>query len=200
MTDPPAAGTATPDVARAAASTLLRDARSVQPPNAAALKPAERLQAFALLDAAAKDADAASKLLKALREDMNESVVGALDALGLQRAPLAGGPTIYRSRELWAGLDLPDDVDDDEKAAIRERACQALKDEGLDDYVQEGFNSQSLSGYFRDRERELEDDARERDGLPDDAPVAVDPDDLLPEGLRGVIRLTERVQAKAKTS
>lgn len=78
----------------------------------------------------------------------------------------ASGQLVYVSRQLWAraaGGDKP-------------AACSALKEAGLGDFVEEGFNVHSLSAYFRE--------LRERDG-------AIDVDSLLPAQLRGAIELTE---------
>lgn len=86
----------------------------------------------------------------------------------------ASGKLTYISRRIWARARGGD------KAA----ACIALRDAGLGDYVEEGFNTNSLSAYFRELAKSLEDDT--------DMPPALDA--LLPAALRGVIDLTEDFQ------
>jgi hypothetical protein len=76
-----------------------------------------------------------------------------------------GGRTVYITRKVWARA-----------ASSKPDACQALKAAGLGDYVEEGFNTNSLSAYFREQ--------REAQPL-----VALD--SLLPEQLRDHIALTE---------
>lgn len=161
--------------------------------------PRDVLQAFASVDGAVKAADAAAKRLKDWRAGMEDRVLEALEQIGVQRAPLTGGPTIYRSRELWAGnaVDEDDEISTDD---AYERTCAALEKAGLGQYVQTRYNVQSLSAYFREREKELEAEIRDRDGLGLDDPVAVDPEDLVPEPLRGVLKISEVVKPKARTS
>lgn len=191
---------ATPTSVRANARTLLKDARAVQRPPGDA-EAAARLRWFADVDQAAKDADAAATVLKKLRETMQESCMDALDALDVDRYPLKGGPTIYRARELWAGLDFDaEDGDEQAKAEHKAAAIAALKDAGLGSVIAEQWNTQTLSAIFRDLERELEEAARAELGLGADEPVVLDLADVLPDALEGFIRLTEKVYLKAKTS
>lgn len=156
----------------------------------------ETLRIFGAIDQAAKRLEAISKKAKERRDGMNEKVLDALERMGVKNAPLQGGPTVFQERTLWAGTaDEIDDVDEAYRAA-----CEGLVAAGLEEYVQTRFNVQSLSGYFRERERELEAEARERDGLPADAPVVIDLEELIPEELRGLVKVTESVKAKARKS
>lgn len=157
---------------------------------------AETLRLFAGLDQVAKRLEAISKRAKERRDLMNDDVLEALARMEVKNAPLAGGPTVFQERTLWAGTAMETDDTD----AAYDAACDALEAAGLGEYVQRRFNVQSLSGYFRERERELEAEARERDGLAADAPVVVDPDELLPEELVGLVKVTESVKAKARNS
>lgn len=169
-------------------------------PDTAGTKPKTKLALFAELDAIAKLADPIAKRAKDRRESLWEVVLGTLDELGIQRFPIQGGPTIYRAREIWAGLDVDEDLDPGEKEKVWEEACAALREAGLDQYAVERFNTQSLSGYFREREKELEAEIREREGLAPDDPVILDLEDLIPEALKGKVRLTEKIFPKAKAS
>lgn len=157
----------------------------------------EELRLFAKLDRVGKRLEAAGKKAKGKAAELNDRVLAALEEVGLQNAPLAGGVTVYQERVLWAGNDADDEEDAD---AAYERACNALEEAGLGEYVQRRYNVQSLSGYFREEERRLEAEIRERDGLPPDQPVDVDPADLIPEPLQGVVKVSEVVKAKAKQS
>lgn len=162
--------------------------------------PAEILKLFAGVDGLVKVAEKLTKRAKDERQGLNDRTLQALQKLGLRNAPVQGGPTIYQARELWAGVEASGDEVTDED---RNEAIEALKSAGLDEYVAEGFNVQQLSAFFRERERELEEQIREREGLPADEPVVVDLDELFAgelAPLRGKIKLSEKVTAKAKTS
>lgn len=159
-------------------------------------EPREVLQIFGGIDQVAKRFEALAKKSKERRDSLNERVLDTLAAMGVKNAPLQGGPTVFQERTLWAGTAMETDDTD----AAYSAACDALEAAGLGEYVQRRFNVQSLSGYFRERERELEAEARERDGLAADAPVVVDPEELLPEELRGLVKVTESVKAKARNS
>lgn len=173
------------------------DLASIEVPTGLSTK--EQLRIFGKLHKATKRLEAVADKAKKKRDAMNDRTLEALEEIGLQNAPLADlGVTVFKERTLWAGTDKVDDDEDTDSAY--ERACQALKEAGLDEFVQTRFNVQSLSGYFREREKELEAAERERLGLGPDAPVVVDLEQVLPEPLRGAVKLTENVKAKAKQS
>jgi hypothetical protein len=167
------------------------------------LEPHETLKLFAEVDGIVKAAEGMLKRAKALRELLDHRTIEALGKLGLKNAPLDGGPTVYSERKLWAKLDVDEDADENERKARKAAAIAALKEAGLGEYVEEGFNSNSLSAVIRERETELEDKAREEAGLAPGAPVAIDPEEILSgdwEPLRGAIAVSEVVKAKARTS
>lgn len=162
-------------------------------------KPQDALQLFAHADRARKKLEAAAERAKQQASAHSARALAALQELGLQNAPLAGGPTVYQERTLWAN---PAKDPETEKGDY-ERACDALEAAGLDEYVLRTFNVQSLSAFFRERERQLEDEVRARENLAPDAPVAVDPDDLFSgelAPLKGRIQISEAVKAKARQS
>jgi hypothetical protein len=175
---------------RADARRLLVDARELdRPTDPDDLIASRRLRWFADVDQAAKDSEAAAKALKKLREVAYDDVVAALEALDVDRYPLKGGPTVYVTSELWAGLDADDDMDQAARDAHKALACDALKAAGLGDLVAEGWNAQTLSGVFRAREAELEAEGE----LPE-------LDDLIPDELDGFVKLTRKTYPKCKTS
>jgi len=77
------------------------------------------------------------------QKELEEPVMDFMAQMGLERVRI-NGMTVYIRRELWAGA-----VDGD-----YEKACKALKEAGLGDYVQERFNTQSLSAYIREADKE----------------------------------------------
>lgn len=81
------------------------------------------------------------------------------------------GKLVYVNRRIWARAAT------DDKAP----ACEALRAAGLAEFVQEGFNTTSLSAYFNEQAKNAE-----ADGTP-----VTDLEELLPESLRGAIALTE---------
>jgi hypothetical protein len=147
------------------------------------------------------------------RKKLEPRVREELTAAGFQRVGLERGITVYMERQLWAGLDgegigeppAPGDLDEgpDEGAEQDvtdyqyEVACDALERAGLGHLVQRRFNTQSLSAHFRRIEEEAEEAYREENGLEPDAPVALEPEQLLPPELVGVLKLTEKFTAKA---
>lgn len=58
------------------------------------------------------------------------------------------GATMYLHRQLWAGVN---------EGFTKEQAAQELKEVGLGEYVQESFNMNSLSAYYREATRESDD-------------------------------------------
>lgn len=82
----------------------------------------------------------------------------------------ASGKLVSITRQIWAR------AHDGEK----DMAADALEAAGLGDYVQRGFNTNSLSAYFRELAKQHA-----------EAGNPVDLEQLLPEALRGAIDLTE---------
>jgi len=90
---------------------------------------------------------------------------------GTQSVKNSAGATTYLFRQLWAGVEEGSDYD---------RACAALRAAGLDDLIQVRFNSQSLSAYCRELEKDDQ-------GQP-----------VLPASFAGSIKCTERVSVRVR--
>lgn len=90
---------------------------------------------------------------------------------GVRRKVTTDGVAVGITRRIWARA-----ADGD-----KDSAADALEAAGLGDYVQRGFNANSLSAYFREEVKR-----READGDP-----VTDLSDLLPDTLRDVIALTD---------
>jgi hypothetical protein len=74
------------------------------------------------------------------------------------------GKTVFLHRSLWATINYPEGMPDEEKPAYKKAALQALKEagEGVAHLVYETCNSQSVSAYMRN---ELPED--EETGMPE---------------------------------
>lgn len=114
------------------------------------------------------------KQLKAVKRSLEPRHAEMLDTFAQRGETSArhaeSGKLVYVNRQIWARAD-------GEKAD----ACEALRAAGLEAFVSEGFNTHSLSGYFREKRDELE-----AEGTP-----VTDVEALLPDELRGQIALTE---------
>ena len=80
------------------------------------------------------------------------------------------GMTVYLSRQLWASI--PDGVE-------KEQVIDGLKSAGLEHFVRENYNTQTLSSWMRDLERE---------------------DESLPEPLQGLLTGSERYNLRVRRS
>lgn len=112
------------------------------------------MQQYRKLDLLRRDLDAklkdAKEKLSQLEPEVRDQLIMAgmdkitVNAKPTKRIPFPRACTIYVKRDLWAKVpDAP---------GAREAAVAALKDAGLDMYVGENFNSQSLSAYLREVE------------------------------------------------
>lgn len=113
--------------------------------------------------------DRVKKALAPLHEEMLDEFAERGDSSARHAA---SGKLVYINPKIWARA-----------ATDKPSACVALRAAGLGDFVEEGFNTNSLSSYFR----ELAKSELEAKGIPitDEAIEA-----LLPEPLRGEIALT----------
>lgn len=87
------------------------------------------------------------------------------------------GRTIYIHKQLWAGY-----------KNSKEEALEALRKAGLDNYIYETYNTNSLSAYFREVYRDHEDEY----GFIDD------PEKILTPELNGEIKLTEKISLRSR--
>lgn len=121
---------------------------------------------FALLTKEKKGLNARLAVIQKRLNELEKHLLGYIEQGEFPDSSRVGGLTLYTSTTLWASP-----VDGD-----YEGASDALEQAGLGDFVGRRFNSQSLSAYFREERKKR--------------PLA-DVEDLLPESLRGVIKLSE---------
>lgn len=81
------------------------------------------------------------KVLKKEKAKLEPQILADFEAGKVQNSRV-NGLLIYLHRQLWASA----------KDGDRARACAALKAAGLGDYVEEGFNSSSLSAWVREQD------------------------------------------------
>jgi len=112
-----------------------------------------------------------------------ETVKDAMDALkipllkqmqetGVQNVK-AGGRTVYLHRQVWAGC---------AEGVSKEQVCEALEAAGLDEFVYETWNSQTVSAWVREQKEGP-------DGLP-----------ILPPELVGKLVASEVFEARVRRS
>ena len=75
-------------------------------------------------------ADERSRLEQQLLDDFQQNGIQSIRA---------NGATVYLERKLWARPNAP-----------RDKVAAALRDAGLDEYVKEDFNTNSISAYARE--------------------------------------------------
>ena len=101
-----------------------------------------KLNRFVELEKQRRDLETRLKALKEETTKLKESILSDFEEAGMSKT-VVEGMTVYVHRQLWASA-----IDSD-----YERACQALKSAGLNDYVQERFNINSLSAYVRELDK-----------------------------------------------
>lgn len=125
------------------------------------------------VDLKARKADL-ERELRAVKEDLAPLEAALLEEFAAEgvagKRHASSGKLVSISRKVWARAAGGD----------KDAAADALVDAGLGDYVQRGFNTNSLSAYFREQLREKTEQGEH---------VALE--DLLPEPLRGRVELTE---------
>lgn len=124
-----------------------------------------------LKDALSKLKEHRKKYEKNLMKEMSEKGVNSIKV---------NGRTIYFHNQYWASY-----------IENKQDAVQALKEAGLDSYVNETYNTHSLSAYFRERIQEKE----EEEGEP-----VMDPEEVMPPELKDKIEITERTQLRSRSS
>lgn len=188
MTDTETAG----DIAGAAAS----------PEQPQTLLP--KLAEFGELYLREKRMEAELKRLKAERAALAPAAEQELLQSGQARAPLATGVTVYTETKLYAGrakID-PDGPDRDDNKVATDVVIEAMKANGLGHMVSESYNANTLKSYFRNQYDTLmaeKREAAEANGI-DPETVDVEPNELLPPGLQGVLVVNEVRTLKAVKS
>lgn len=110
-------------------------------------------------------------------EALEEKLLPQFEAAGVQNMRI-NGMTVYIHRQLWAGA----------PEGNREAVIGALRASGLEDYVVENFNTQSLSAWVREQVAMSDDDELE------------DVYDALPESFRGNVNISERFELRSRRS
>lgn len=129
------------------------------------------LDKFVQITTRKRDLESEVNLLKKQLAPLEAQLLDEYAQEGVRSKATTDGATVYLNRKIWAR------AGDGGKPA----ACIALRNAGLGAFIEEGFNTNSLSAHFRELAK-----TREAEGAP-----LTDVADLLPEELRGAIHLTE---------
>ena len=103
----------------------------------------EELKRFVALEEQRHQLEAEIDTIKAESAELEGRLLPQFEQSGMERVAI-DGRTVYVERKLWAK------AKDGDKPAV----CKALKRCRLGDYVEETFNSNSLSAYVRELDRE----------------------------------------------
>ena len=103
----------------------------------------DELRRYVALEERRRKLEAEIDTIKAEVAELEQRLLPQFEQGGLQRVSI-DGRTVYIERKLWAR------AKDGNKAAV----CKALKRCHLGDYVEETFNTNSLSAYIRELDRE----------------------------------------------
>jgi hypothetical protein len=103
----------------------------------------EELKRFVALDERRHELEAEIDTIKAEAAELEQRLLPEFERSGMERVSI-DGRTVYIERKLWAKA----------KAGDRAAVCKALKRCRLGDYVEETFNTNSLSAYVRELDRE----------------------------------------------
>jgi len=103
----------------------------------------EQLKRFVALEERRKELEGEIDRIKAEATEIESALMPQFEQAGIERVSV-DGRTVYIERRLWAAAKNGD------KPAL----CKALKRARLSDFVQETFNSQSLSALVREWDRE----------------------------------------------
>ncbi len=103
----------------------------------------EELRRFVALEERRRQLEAEIETVKAQTSELEQALLPQFEQSGMERVSI-DGRTVYIERKLWAK------AKDGDKPAV----CKALKRCRLGDYVEETFNTNSLSAYVRELDRE----------------------------------------------
>jgi hypothetical protein len=103
----------------------------------------EELKRFVALEERRRELEAEIDIIKAEAAELEQRLLPQFELSGMERVSI-DGRTVYIERKLWAK------AKDGDKVAV----CKALKRCRLGDYVEETFNTNSLSAYVRELDRE----------------------------------------------
>ena len=103
----------------------------------------EELKRFVALEERRRQLEAEVETIRAEATELEQRLLPQFEQEGFEKISI-DGRTVYVERKLWAK------ARDGNKAAV----CKALKRARLGDYVEETFNTNSLSAYVRELDRE----------------------------------------------
>lgn len=103
----------------------------------------EQLKRFVALEERRRELEGEIDRIKAEATELESSLMPQFEQAGIERVSI-DGRTVFIERRLWASAKNGD------KLAV----CKALKRARLSEFVQESFNSQSLSALVREWDRE----------------------------------------------
>lgn len=124
------------------------------------------LKRYVRLDTERKELETKIARVKDKQKECEETLKRQFEKAGVQSVKVDGN-SVYIMRQLWASA----------KDGDRQAVCAALKKGGMEDYVAENFNTQSLSAYVR-----------ELDGL----------GDPLPDGLKECVQVVEKFSIRVR--
>ncbi|HLH16240.1 MAG TPA: hypothetical protein VKX45_03425 [Bryobacteraceae bacterium] len=103
----------------------------------------EELKRFVALEERRRQLEAEVDTIKSEAAELEQHLLPQFEQEGFEKISI-DGRTVYIERKLWAK------AKDGNKAAV----CKALRRAHLGDYVEETFNTNSLSAYVRELDRE----------------------------------------------
>ena len=103
----------------------------------------DELKRFVALEERRRQLETEVDSIKAEAAELESRLLPQFEQSGTERIAI-DGRTVYVERKLWAK------AKDGDKAAV----CKALRRARLGDYVEETFNTNSLSAYVRELDRE----------------------------------------------
>jgi hypothetical protein len=128
----------------------------------------DELKRFVALEERRRQLEAEIDSIKAEAADLEQRLLPQFEQSGMERVAI-DGRTVYVERKLWASA----------KNGDKQALCKALKRARLSEFVQETFNSQSLSALVREWDR---------DGRP------------MPPSLREVLEVSEVFKLRTRRS
>ena len=128
----------------------------------------DELKRFVALEERRRQLEAEIDTLKAEAAELEQALMPQFEQAGIERVSV-DSRTVYVERKLWASA----------KNGDRQALCKALKRARLSQFVQETFNSQSLSALVREWDR---------DGRP------------MPPSLREVLEVSEVFKLRTRRS
>jgi len=129
----------------------------------------ERIREYIRLRRLQKEREAEAETIKDQADQIEQQLLEEFAVAGVQNMSV-DGTTVYLQRQVWAQVD---------QAYTKEEVIDRLRQSSLDHFVRESYNTNTLSSWLRDLERE---------------------DEPLPPALDGVIRPFEKYQLRTRRS